>query len=65
MDGLGLRATLSALPRLWPSRCPAMRPAHGLAAHGRLAALNAAALALGLTTRGYSAETDGVVFGHG
>ena len=42
-----------------------MRPAHGLAAHGRLAALNAAALALGLTTRGYSAETDGVVFGHG
>ena len=36
-----------------------MRPAHGLAAHRRLAALHTAALALGLTARRYSAETGG------
>ena len=64
MYGLGLRTTLSALLRLCTRRRPTMRPAHGLAAHRRLAALHTAALALGLTARRYSAETGGERFVH-
>jgi hypothetical protein len=62
MYGLGLRAALSALLGLGSRRRAPMRPAHGLAAHRRLAALHTAALALGLTARRYSAETGGVGF---
>jgi hypothetical protein len=59
MYGLGLHTTLSALVGLGSGGRAAMRPAHGLAAHRRLAALHTAALALGLTARRYSAKTGG------
>lgn len=51
MNGLSLRAALSALLRLRPRGCPAMSATHSLAAHGRLAALLAAVLGLGLASR--------------
>lgn len=51
MDGLGLRAALSALLRLRPGGRPAMCAADSLAAHSRLTALLAAVFGLGLASR--------------